>query len=239
MNLFSFIVAGIMVYIAIIVFIGGIIYQLISWFRAPKSPVRLGLFPRPKNKGARFFKTIKDSLFFPQSFEVDKTMWIFAIVFHGSLLGVLIAHFRLVREFTPLVNILGIAGLNRVSEIGGKTLGIIIAITLIYYLLRRFSSPFKELSVPEDFLLIIILMLIVGFGNHLRFFAHIPVEEYREYVQSLLAFKPSFPEAIAKSPARYILSLHVMTVNILVMYLPFSKLMHMIGSFAANKLRSE
>lgn len=46
MDIFSFIVAGVMVYIAIIVFIGGIIYQIISWFKAPKSPVRLGLFPR-------------------------------------------------------------------------------------------------------------------------------------------------------------------------------------------------
>ena len=239
MGLFSFIVAGVMVYIAIAVFVAGMTYQIIRWFKTPKSPVRLGLYPRPKNKAARFFKSLKDSFIFPQSFEVDKPMWLFAIIFHGSLLGVLLAHFRLVREFTPLLNILGMEGLNKLSEIGGKTLGILIAIALIYYLLRRFSTPFKELSVPEDFLLIVILILIAAFGNHLRFFADFPVEDYRAYVQSLLVFKPSFPEAIAASPLKYVLSLHVLSVNILVIYFPFSKLMHLIGTFAANRIRSE
>jgi nitrate reductase gamma subunit len=65
------------------------------------------------------------------------------------------------------------------------------------------------------------------------------VEDYREYVQSLLVFRPSYPEAIANSSARLVLSLHVLAVNILVIYFPFSKLMHIVGTFAANKVRSD
>jgi nitrate reductase gamma subunit len=58
-------------------------------------------------------------------------------------------------------------------------------------------------------------------------------------VQSLLVFKPYYPEAIANSDSKIVLSLHVMFVNILVIYFPFSKLMHIIGTFAANKVRSD
>lgn len=239
MDTFSFISAGILVYIAVAIFIAGMIYQITAWFKAPKSTVNLGLYPKPKNRGTKFFKVLKDSFIFPQSFEVDRPMWIFAILFHGSLLLILAAHFRLVYEFTPLLNLLGKEGLDRLSALGGSILGVIIGIALIYYLFRRFSSPFKDLSVPEDFLLIVLLLFIVAFGDHLRFFAKFHVEDYREYVQSLLVFKPSFPEAIASSRARYVLSLHVLSVNIFVMYFPFSKLMHLIGTFAANKIRSE
>jgi len=72
MDIFSFIVAGIMVYIAIAVFIIGMIFRIISWFRVPKSSVRLGLFPKPKTRVGRFFKVLKDSFLFPQSYSVDK-----------------------------------------------------------------------------------------------------------------------------------------------------------------------
>jgi nitrate reductase gamma subunit len=201
--------------------------------------VRLGLFPKPKSKAGRFFKVLKDSFIFPQSYAVDKVTWIFAIVFHGALLAILVPHFRLVFEFTPLVKLLGMEGMNTLSAVAGKTLGIIIIFPVLFYLFRRFISPHKELSVPEDYFLLIILVFIIAFGDHLRFFADFHVEDYREYVQSLLVFRPSYPEAIANSGAKLVLSLHVLAVNILVIYFPFSKLMHIIGTFAANKVRSD
>lgn len=239
MDIFSFIVAGIMVYIAIAVFITGMTFRIISWFRVPKSSVRLGLFPKPKTRVGRFFKVLKDSFLFPQSYSVDKVTWLFTIIFHGSLLVILLAHFRLIHEFTPLANLLGVDGMNTLSAIGGKTLGIIIIFPVLFYLFRRFVSPHKDLSVPEDYFLVIILIFIIAFGDHLRFFADFHVEDYRQYVQSLLVFKPAYPEAIANSSSKIVLSLHVLSVNIFILYFPFSKLMHIIGTFAANKIRSE
>jgi len=120
-----------------------------------------------------------------------------------------------------------------------KTLGIIIIFPVLLYLFRRFMSPHKDLSVPEDYFLVIILILIIAFGDHLRFFANFHVEEYHKYVQSLLMFKPAYPETIANSSSKIVLSLHVLSVNIFILYFPFSKLMHIIGIFAASKVRSE
>ncbi|HAX18576.1 MAG TPA: hypothetical protein DCY00_08310, partial [Actinobacteria bacterium] len=48
-----------------------------------------------------------------------------------------------------------------------------------------------------------------------------------------------FNEALAQSQTKWVLSWHVLFVNLFVIYFPFSKLVHVIGTFFANKTRSE
>ena len=239
MNGFSFFAAGILIYIAVIVFIIGMAYQIVTWVKTPRSYVALGIYPKPKNKGVRFFKLLKDAFVFPHSAEVDPWMWVFAISFHFSLAAVLLAHFRMVKEFTPLVNIIGSGGMEKLGAIAGCTMGIILLITIFFYIFRRFFSPYKELSVFEDYFIVFLLIVIIALGDHLRFFAKIYVADYRAYFQSVLMFKPSFPPAIAEKGARWVLTTHVLFVNIFVMYFPFSKLTHAIGTFAVNTVRSD
>jgi Nitrate reductase gamma subunit len=239
MSGFSFFAAGIMVYIAVIVFLVGMAYQIYGWVKTPSSPVRLGIFPVPKNKSIRFFKLLKDSFIFPQSAEADPGMYTFAILFHFSLAAVLFAHFRMVHEFTPLVNVLGKEGMEKLGAIAGGTMGIILLITILFYIFRRFFSPYKDLSVFEDYFIVFLLIVIIGLGDHLRFFAKISVSDYRAYFLSVLTFRPYFPEAIAEKGARWVLTMHVFFVSLFVMYFPFSKLTHAIGTFALNSVRSD
>ncbi|HHT79003.1 MAG TPA: hypothetical protein GXZ93_04315 [Actinobacteria bacterium] len=238
MDPFSFIVA-ILVYVAVIVFIAGLTFKIIVWARSPRVKISLGIYPKPKNGFTRFFKIIKDSFIFPQALEVDRWMWIFAMLFHAALFIALFGHFRLVREFTFVSNIIGQDNLDTLGAVGGGTTGIIMLIALGYYLFRRFASPYKDISVPEDFILIILLIGIVGLGAHMRFFGTVHTEDYREYFQSILRFKPAFNEALAQSQTKWVLSWHVLFVNLFVIYFPFSKLVHLIGTFFANKVRSE
>ena len=160
-------------------------------------------------------------------------------LFHFSLATILIAHFRLVREFTPVVNVIGKEGMESLGAIAGGTMGVILLITVLYYLLRRFFSPYKDLSVFDDYFIIFLLIVLIALGDHLRFFAPFSVEDYRAYVQSLLVFNPSFPETIANSGAKWVLVMHVFFVNLFVIYFPFSKLTHAIGTFAVNTVRSD
>jgi nitrate reductase gamma subunit len=73
----------------------------------------------------------------------------------------------------------------------------------------------------------------------MRFFGTVHTEDYREYFQSILRFKPEFNEALAQSQTKWVLSWHVLFVNLFVIYFPFSKLVHVIGAFFTNKIRSE
>jgi nitrate reductase gamma subunit len=149
MDWFSFLFAGVFVYIGALVFIGGLVWQVLKWRRIAKSPVKLGMFPKPAG-AARGLKLFKDTFFFPQVLDNNKTIWFFAGAFHLAGLLMFVGHLRLVHEFTPLMNWLGAAGMDQFAFLTGGGFGIVLTVALIYYLLRRFASPYKDLSVPED-----------------------------------------------------------------------------------------
>jgi nitrate reductase gamma subunit len=238
MDPFSFIVAGVMVYVAVAVFLFGSIYQIVRWLRTPKSPVRQGMFPR-RTGFSRALKLGKDSLLFPQVLDTDKWMWFFIIGMHLAGIGLFFGHLRLLTEFTPLLKLLGVVGMEQLANLVGGGIGIALFVAFTYFLLRRFKSPYRELSVPEDYLLLVLILLIIMLGDHLRFTHPFDIYAYRDYVSSLIHFRPAFPVPIRVDPSKWILDAHVLTANLLLIYFPFSKLVHSIGGFAGNLLRSE
>jgi nitrate reductase gamma subunit len=239
MDWFSFIVAGVMVYIAVAVFLGGSLYRIIKWLRTPKSTIRQGMFPRPGGALTRTLKLGKDSLVFPQVLDTDRWMWFFVIGMHLAGIGLFFGHLRLLFEFTPLYNALGAGGMEKLANWVGSAIGISLFIAFTWFLLRRFKSPYRELSVPEDYLLLLLILLIILLGDHLRLTQAFELSTYRDYMTSLLHFKPDFPTLIALSPDKWVLDAHILTANLLLIYFPFSKLVHSIGGFAGNLLRSE
>jgi len=239
MDWFSFLVAGILVYVAVAVFLFGTAFRIYQWFRVKRSGVKLGMFPKPKNRWARGLKLAKDSLLFPQVLEVDAKMWFFVLLLHIAGIVAFVGHLRLFNEFTFISNALGDEGMAQFALWTGGAVGIVLLISVTYLILRRFKSPYKDLSIPEDYLLLVLVLIILLFGNHLRFFGDVHVAEYREYIHSLLAFSPAFPEAIAESATKWVLVGHVLTANLLFIYFPFSKLVHSVGTFAGNLIRSE
>ena len=239
MDWFSFIVAGIMVYVAVAVFLIGSIYRVIQWRRAPKSTVKQGMFPRAENPFKRTLKLGKDSLLFPQVLDTDRWMWFFVIGMHLAGIGLFFGHLRLLFEITPLYNALGAGGMETLASWVGGASGISLFIAFTYFLLRRFKSPYRELSVPEDYLLLLLILLLVLLGDHLRLTHPFDLASYRDYMSSLLHFKPAFSTAITFSADKWVLDAHVLTANMLLIYFPFSKLVHAMGGFAGNLLRSE
>jgi len=239
MDWFSFLVAGVLVYIAVVVFLAGTAFRIYQWLRVPRSGIKLGMFPQ-KGKGvSRWLQLGKDSFLFPQVMDVDRPMWVFVILLH--LFGVLlfIGHLRLFGEFTPLANALGHDGMEQFALLSGGTVGIVLLVTALYLLIRRFKSPYKDISTPEDYFLLILVLLVLLMGNHLRFFGDVPVTAYREYIRSLLSFSPDFPTVLATSSTKWSLVTHVLFSNLLLIYFPFSKLVHFVGTFAVNLVRSE
>ena len=237
MDWFSYLVAGAMVYVAVGVFVLGMAYQIFQWLRAPKTRVKTGYFPKPHTSGERWLKLAEDSFIFPEVIKFDCWMWIFTILFHFGLLGAFVGHLRLFQEFTPLVDLLGPKGMDRFASWSGGFMGIVLIIGLLYYLLRRLKFPFRELSVPEDYILVALLILTVVMGNLMRFFGDIHVVDYRAYLQSLLVFRPTFPDALAASSTEWVLVFHVLFANLVFIFFPFSKLVHVIATFPANLAR--
>jgi nitrate reductase gamma subunit len=237
MDWVSYLVAGLMVYLAVAVFVIGTVYQIYHWFHAPRTRVKTGYFPKPESAGARWTKVAEDSFLFPQMIQFDRWMWVFTILFHFGLLGAFVGHLRLFQEFTPLAKALGPKGMEHFSSWSGGFMGIVLIVGLIYYLVRRLKFPYKELSVPEDYVLLTLLILTVIMGNLIRFFGNIQVTDYRAYLHSLFVFRPSFPLTLAASSTKWAFVSHVLFANLLFICFPFSKLIHVIATFPANLAR--
>jgi len=223
-----------MVYVAAAVFVVGTAARLIKIFTAPAHPTTLQIYPTPKGK---FLTLLSDIFLFPTVRRHKPLLWVFLIVFHIGLILLFIGHLELIWDVSVFQII------PHEPFLGKGYLGLILAVCLLYFLFRRFISPVKELSVPEDYYLLILLFLIVIFGSEMDwarriyFYEEMTVDDYRVYLSSLLALRPELPDGIIFSGHSFMLVLHVFIANLFLIFFPFSQSMHSFLSIPINKLR--
>lgn len=230
------------VYLGLAVFIIGMAWRVYQWSTTPKSAVRLGMFPKPATKTGRFFKMLKDTFIAPQSARIEPKMYFFAMLFHVAALGAFVGHLRILGEYPILPELLGgEQGMNTFAAWAGSIAGTLMLVGIIYWIARRTFGPYKNLSVPEDYLLLFLLFGVIAMGDHLRFVygGTVHADTYQAWFQSLLAFKPAFPAKLLASNVGVSLGTHMLFTDLFLMYFPFSKLVHAIGSFTSNLVRSE
>jgi nitrate reductase gamma subunit len=110
----------------------------------------------------------------------------------------------------------------------GGAAGIVIFATALLLLLRRASvRRVKEVSNPSDFLALLLIVAIILTGNIMRFGEHFDLNITRSYFSHLFAFSFS-AMAIPKSG---IFLLHFLLVQLLIIFIPFSKILHFGGIF--------
>ena len=227
------------VYLALAVFIGGMAWRIYQWSTTPKSAVRLGMFPKPKTKLGRFGKLMKDTFIAPQSAKIAPVMWTFAFMFHFAALAVAIGHLHIVMEYPFLPELLGPEGMESLATIAGGIAGVLMLVGILFWIARRTYGAYKNLSVPEDYLLLALLLGIVLMGDHMRFVGNLSADTYRVWFNSVLAFKPVIPVEMLTSNTGFSLGTHMLFTDLFLIYFPFSKMVHAIGAFSSNLVRSE
>ena len=224
-----------MVYIAFAILILGVIYKFLRVLLSPSIPGTLGLFPR---KLPRPLGVLKDSFLVPAAWRESKIFWLVIIAFHVAFVLLFLGHLELIKEI-KIIQII-----PHQVFLGAGWVGIALTITTLYFLFRRFSSPVRQISVPEDFLLLILLFLTIIFGSHMHLAARysevgfdIQVSDYRAYLSSLFAFKPVIPSEISDSPHYVLMVIHVFFANLVMIFFPFSKMIHSVFVFFAQQLK--
>lgn len=223
-----------MVYAAFAVFTIGTVIRLVKMFREPKHPATLQIFPERRPK---WLWAVHDSFLLPTVRRHNPTMWVFLMAFHVCFLLLIIGHLELIREFRIFQVV------EHEVFLGRGFVGLITSMALLFFLFRRFVSPYRDLSVPEDYYLLIILFLTVLFGSQMDWarrwyeYSDVSVEDYRVYLSNLFLLKPTLPVGITMSGHSFMLVLHVFFANLFLMFFPFSKIMHSFVSLAMNKMR--
>jgi nitrate reductase gamma subunit len=223
-----------MVYLSFGVFLVGTAVRLIRIFRAPKHPSTLQIYPQKK---PAWLYALYDTFLFPTVRKHKPLLWVFLIIFHVCLLLLILGHLELFGEIAIIQVI------PHEVFLGAGYVGLFSLIALLYFLFRRFRSPVRELSVPEDYYLLILLFLIVIFGSQMdwarRWYGYesISVEHYRAYLSSLLYLKPELPAELSGMGHSFMLVIHVFLANLFLIFFPFSQTMHSFLALPINKLR--
>jgi nitrate reductase gamma subunit len=223
-----------MVYAAFALFFFGTLIRLVKLVREPKNPIALQIFPESR---ARWLWALHDTFLLPTVRRHYPVFWAFLMLFHISFALLIIGHLELFGDFAVFQVI------QHEIFLGRGFIGVILSVSLLFFLFRRFASPVRELSVPEDYYLLILLFLAVFFGSQMDWarrwydYGNLSVVDYRAYLTSLLHLRPQVPEELMTSGHSFMLVLHVFFANLFLMFFPISQLMHSFLSLPMNKLR--
>ena len=195
------------------------------------------LTPAPKPGIPRYIELLKETFFFRSLFKGDKNLWIFSWVFHAMLTLIFIGHLRVIMWLPDrMLSSMGMTSenINIMSQLSGGIAGLVILLMILVLLGRRlFTGRVREISLRGDYIALILILIVLITGDVMRFVAHVDLSLTREYFLSLVTFSAvSVPENI------WFIA-HFFFAQVLIMYMPFSKLLHFGGIFFTEALIQE
>ena len=158
-----------------------------------------------------------------------KWLWFFGLLFHWSLLIIVLRHLRFfIEPIAPWIN--GLSAIDGFFEIGVPTLYLSDAALLTglsFLLLRRVVVPqLKYISLFADYVALLLILSIVTTGLLMRHFFPADLLQVKNLALGWVTFSPVIPARIG-----LVLSIHLCFVFTLLAWFPFSKLMHIGGIF--------
>ena len=203
--------------------VAGIAWKALAWVRAPV-PLPMPLPPAPATWGGVAVRMLREGVLFETLFRANRWTWAFGWFFHAALLLVLVRHAWLFVEPVPwwIGPLLG----------AGKWLSAVLLASLSVLLARRvLVARVRYISVPSDYLMLLLILAIGGSGAWLGHFDPRSLGLAREFALGLVAFEAR------PLPLDPVLFLHLGGAGLLVLLLPFSKLLHAPGVFLSPTRR--
>jgi nitrate reductase gamma subunit len=253
--LFGVIVPG----VAFAVFLGGILYRVVRWARAPvpfRIPTTSGQqrslpwiknqeFESPSGTFGVLGRMFLEVLFFrslfrnhrveliPDKEKVNyigtKYLWAAAMAFHWSMLVIVLRHFRFFVEPVPRwVEVLqSVDGFFQVGVPVIFATSALFVVALCYLLLRRLADgKVRYISLPSDYFALYLLLGIGLSGLLIRHLEKVDIVRVKAAIAGWTSLQPMVPEGVG-----VLYFVHVFLVSTLLVYFPFSKLLHAPGVF--------
>jgi [DsrC]-trisulfide reductase subunit M len=225
-----------MVYLAVAVFVIGLISKAISLLRAPRHPAPLHLYPLSRTPG---LSALWDTFAIPQVRKHDLRFWIWLMGYHLAFLVLVLAHL----DLFPGVRLMPA---DSPHMLGWGAAGVVVTLALFVFLFRRFRPPVRDISTLGDYLLLMLLIFLCLTGDTISWANSwnqedggfvLGKEDFAAYLQSLLDFKFEDPLELLEHAHYVVLVIHVFLANLLLMVFPFTKLTHTFLAMPINRLR--
>ena len=246
-------------YVAVITFIVGVVWRMVYWSKSPVpfcipttggqqqslEWIKSATLDNPSTKWGVVKRMFLEVFFFRSLFrntyaEVrtdgpsvvyfsSKWLWLFALIFHYCFLLVFIRHFRFFCDPVP-VCLTFMETVDGFLQIGAPRMyltGVLLLCAVLFLLGRRMlDQRLRYLSLMNDYFPLFLIIGLVGTGILLRYFSKTDIAGVKVLTMGLVSFAPTIPAGI-----NALFFVHLTFLSVLLMYFPFSKLMHMPGVF--------
>lgn len=244
-------------YTAFALLLLGIVYRIVKWAKSPipfRIPTTCGQqeslpwikpnkIENPSNTWGVVGRMALEILLFRSLFRNTQTekregklgfgsskwLWLGGLVFHWSMLIIVIRHLRYFIYPVPAL-VQGLEKLDGFLQIGVPVLyltDVFVVLALTYLFLRRVVIPqVKYISLAADYFPLFLLLGIATSGILMRYGFKVDIAGVKDFAMGLASFNPQ--TAIQMGTIFYI---HLFLVSTLAAYFPWSKLMHAGGIF--------
>lgn len=247
-------------YLAIAVFLGGFVYRVVQWAKSPVPfPIQttcgqaksLDFIKHNKLEAPHttaqvvarmalevltfrslFRNTHAEMVKGPRiTYESSKWLWLFALIFHYSFFLIVIRHFRLFLNPVPEW-IFWLESLDGLFQVGAPNwyisdIGILVGLGFLFT--RRLTNvKVRYISLANDYFPLFLLFGVALTGILMRYFLRtdIDIVNIKQLTVGLASFHPTIGAEIGS-----IFFIHLFLVCTLLVYFPYSKLMHLGGVF--------
>jgi nitrate reductase gamma subunit len=202
-------------YFATFAFVGGLLWRLYGYLRTPM-PLPHAITPAPKTEGGSVLRVLGDVTLFPNLFKADRFLWAGAWVFHIALAAVLFRHLRYFTYPVP--------GIILYMETVALFFGCLFGAAALFLFWRRLGLP-RTLYISNipDYFVLVLLGLVAGTGLLVSYWLHVHIVDVKAFMLGLMTFRP------VEVPRHPLFLLHLFFVLVLMIYFPFSKLLHAGG----------
>ena len=217
--IYQFFVEG-LPYITITLFFLGVVLNIRRWYGAPNEKKKGRFSPIAAIK-----YLILDVVLFRKTFKTNKTTWIVLFLFHLGVAGIIFGHLRgfkiwSVSLFAPL----GETAVEFIVEILPIYMGYMFIATMVILLVRRFLLEGRKLeSLSNDYIALILLLVTSILGQGMRLF---PPEQAAIGTHDVVFIPNLIVLHLEKIPSFHWFYLHILFTQLFMMYIPYSKLVH-------------
>lgn len=223
-------------HVAATVCLVGLAARTWMWLRRPV-PFPLTLDGSTRSTASRWMGLLAELAGFRALARADRLLWICAWTMHISLVLVILGHVAgiglLTHQFVPL----GASPQTSqwLSATLGSAVGLGLGVALAALFVRRLvDAQLRRLADLPDYFDLLLLLAIAVTGLLMRVVGPaIDLAAVRHYLAGLMTFHPT------PLPREPLFVAHFVLVNLLLVWLPFSKLVHLTGAVISRALVSQ
>ncbi len=203
--------------VATLVLVLGLARKIAQYAKTP-APLKIPTTPAPVTQTGVVMRLFREVVFFESLFKSTKWTWVFSWMFHMGLFLVLLRHLRYFIDpvWLPI----------ELIQPFGKYAAFAMIAGLAGLLVRRiFVDRVRYISAPSDYLWLLLLIFIGMSGALMTFVIHTDVVAVKHFFTGIWTLSGG------QLPMDPVLLVHLTLVAVLMILLPFSKLLHIPGVF--------